>query len=150
MSHLFPYGITLQEGGKVALFPAAEVQFSTKDGDRVSLFLIIDSGATISALPKSDANAFGVEVESGVSTVVAGIEGTPIQGWRHELMIGIGNNTIPIPFLFLDSPDAPRILGREGIFDRFTVVFEEIKRRTGLLSDGMREARNVSTILDTI
>ena len=150
MSHLFSYGITLQEGGKVALFPAAELAFQTKEGDTVSLFLILDSGASISALPKSDAITFGIDVETGMPTAVAGIEGKPIEGWRHELMVMIGIEKISIPFLFLGTDDAPRILGREGIFDRYTVVFEETKRRTALLTTETQEAMRVTEALDSL
>ena len=150
MSHLFPYGIMLQEGGKVALFPAAELAFQTKEGDAVSLFLILDSGASISALPKSDAMTFGIDVESGIPTAVSGIEGKPIEGWRHELLVRIGGERVVIPFLFLGTDDAPRILGREGVFDRYAVVFEETKRRTALLTLATPEATRVTEVLDSL
>lgn len=150
MSHLFSYGIALQEGGKVVLFPVAEVAFPTRNGDAISLFLIIDSGATISALPKSDAQIFGIEAENGIPIAVAGIEGQPIDGWRHEIQVKLGDENIHIPCLFLNTDDAPRVLGREGIFDRFTVVFEETQRRAGLLATGTQEANNTAAILDIL
>lgn len=150
MSHLFPYGITLKEGGKIALFPAAEVALRAKEGEYLSLFLVIDSGATISALPKSDASMLGIVAENGMPIVVGGIEGKPIPGWRHTLSIKLGDEEIKIPFMFLDTDDAPRVLGREGIFDRFSIVFEESKRRTGFLTEGARETIDVTKILDAV
>lgn len=47
-------------------FLPRKFHFPHKDGELVSLFLIIDSGATISALPKSDAAVvLGYSVNSG-------------------------------------------------------------------------------------
>lgn len=134
----------------MALFPAAELAFQTKEGDVVSLFLILDSGASISALPKSDALTFGIDVEAGIPTAVSGIEGKSIEGWRHELLVRIGRERIVIPFLFLGTDDAPRILGREGVFDRYTVIFEESKRRTGLFTTETQEATHVTEVLDSL
>ena len=150
MSHLFPYGITLQEGGRVALFPVAEVALRTKEGEYLSLFLVIDSGATISALPKNDATLLGIVAEQGIPMMVGGIEGNPIKGWRHTLTIKLGDEEINIPFVILDTNEAPRILGREGIFDRYTVVFEESKRRTGMLTKDTQEANQVADALDVL
>lgn len=150
MSHLFPYGITLQEGGKIALFPVAEVSLRTKAGEYLSLFLVVDSGATVSALPKSDAPLLGIVVEDGLPIVVGGIEGNPIKGWRHMLPVKLGGEEINLPFVILDTNEAPRVLGREGIFDRYTIVFEESKRRTGFLAEGAQETVDVAKILDAV
>jgi len=130
MPQIFPYGITLHEDGKIALFPAAEVSFSAKDGESISLFLILDSGATISALPKSDAPMLGINAEQGIPMAIAGIGDGLLRGWRHEITVRIGQETCGLPVVFLDSGRAPRVLGREGIFDRFMIIFEEDKRRS--------------------
>ncbi len=149
MSHVFPYGITLQEGGSIAVFPVAEVTFTTANQEPFSLFLIIDSGATISALPKSDAKIMGVQAEQGAPMAVSGIEGEPLNGWRHTIDVRIHNETISLPVLFLDEEQAPRILGRTGIFDHFTIVFEEGRRRSGLIDKDSSESKRITEILDT-
>ena len=64
-SLVFPYGITLREDGVIETVPVAEVGLKDKRGEWLSLFLIIDSGATISALPKGDALTLGIDVEKG-------------------------------------------------------------------------------------
>lgn len=150
MSHLFPYGITLREGGNIALFPAAEIALRTKEGEYLSLFLVVDSGATVSALPKSDAPLFGIVAENGIPMIVGGIEGNPIKGWRHVLSIKLEDEDMNIPFVILDTNEAPRVLGREGIFDRYTIVFEESKRRTGLIHAETQEAKQVTEALDLL
>jgi hypothetical protein len=80
---MFPYGITLEENGAVYLFPAAEVGFSSPAGGWFTLFLLVDSGAVTSALPKSDAAAFGIDPEKGHKTAIADIAGMPIRGWKQ-------------------------------------------------------------------
>lgn len=150
MSRVFPYGITLHEEGKVALFPAAEVAFHTKESEWLSLFLVVDSGATISALPVSDAQVFGIAVEQGTPMHVYGIGGTPAQGWRHDIRVKLGNEVLTIPFVFLEGEGVPRVLGREGVFDRFLILFDEVRRRTGMLNTGSNEARTVEEILNAL
>lgn len=86
---VFPYGITLREGGSLDTFPAAEVFFFSRDNERLSLFLLIDSGATISALPASDAPILGINEKEGIAVQIAGIDGKPINGWRHEIKVEI-------------------------------------------------------------
>lgn len=147
-SCVFPYRIAIHEMGHVATFPAAEVFFQNQEGEWMSALLLIDSGATISALPKSDAKMFGVTVEKGERMDIRGIGPKPIVGWRHELRIKLQENLFMLPIVFLDNSQTPRVLGREGFFDRFTVVFEEHKRRTGLIAIQTPEARDVSTITD--
>jgi hypothetical protein len=83
---VFPYGITLSADGAIRLFPAARVDFLDHEGEWFTLFLVIDSGAHISALPKSDAHRFGIAVEKGTPAVVASI-GAQTRGWQHELDI---------------------------------------------------------------
>lgn len=150
MSQVFPYGITLQEGGNVALFPAAEVLFQIAEGEHLSLFLIIDSGATISALPKSDAAMLGIDYDRGLPITVAGIGTVPLQGRRHEIFIRLGDEKMKLPVIFLDSVSAPRVLGREGVFSRFTLVFDEDRRRSAFITDATQESKKIRAIIDVI
>jgi len=133
--------------GHVTVFPAAEVFFPTTDGEWAPALLLIDSGAAISALPKSDAKVLGITAEKGTRMTIRGIGQRPLVGWRHELSVQLGANTLVLPLVFLEKSDA-RVLGRIGIFDQFTVVFEESHRRTGLVSGETHEARSIRTMLD--
>jgi hypothetical protein len=139
-SCLFPYGIALHEAGSIGVFPAANVLVQSTAGEWILLFLLIDSGATVSALPKSDAVRLGIEAQKGRPMTVRGVGRKPLRGWRHELTVRLGQNELRVPLAFLDDPQAPRVLGRAGAFDRFTVVFEENRHRTGLLGEHTPEA----------
>jgi hypothetical protein len=83
-STVFAYGITLSGEGAVRLFPAAEVNFLNHEREWFTLFLVIDSGANISALPKRDALTLGIAVEKGAPTIVGSI-GAETRGWQHTV-----------------------------------------------------------------
>ena len=91
-----------------------------------------------------------LEAEKGVLTMVTGIGSEMIQGWKHELPIMLHQEQLTIPVVFLDNEFAPRILGREGVFDRFCVLFQETNRRTGVISNNTKESRAIDRVLDTI
>lgn len=148
--YVFPYGIRLRQGGAIDTFPAAEITFFSIEGEKLSLLLLIDSGAAISALPSTDAPFLGIDAEKGIPMRIAGIDGKIIKGWKHELPVGVGEESVQLPLVFLENKDAPRVLGREGVFDRFLVVFEESKDRTGLIEGHTKESRTISTFLDRI
>lgn len=149
-SIVFPYEIILKENGAIDVLPVAEVGFKSKSGERFSLFLIIDSGATISALPKSDAKILGVEAEKGKPVMISGIGGEKILSWQHNIEVFLKDTSIQFPVVFINKEEAPRILGRAGIFENFTLVFQERKRRTGFLQEGKKEAKLIQKTLDKI
>lgn len=147
---IFPYGIILREGGLLDVFPAAEVSFLTPDSEWITLFLVLDSGATISALPKSDAVALGIDLKKGRPLSITGINGEITAGWQDEHNVRIGKEIIKIPIVFLDNETSPRVLGRAGIFNRFTMVFEGQKKRSGFIRKSSKEAKAITNILDKI
>jgi hypothetical protein len=149
-SHVFPYGIKFQAGGRVELFPAAKITLSNKEEERLSLFLLIDSGATISALPKGAADALGIDVKQGDQIHIFGIGGQEIQGWRHLIpALFEGGETFILPIVFLDD-NIPYILGRDGVFDQFTIIFDESKRRSGFVGKRAQENNAIQKVLDEI
>jgi hypothetical protein len=64
--------------------------------------------------------------------------------------IRLGSEVLEIPLLFVDSETAPRVLGREGVFDHFTIIFEETKHRTGFLGTGSTYAQTMQNLLDQL
>ncbi|OGF62026.1 hypothetical protein A2926_01540 [Candidatus Giovannonibacteria bacterium RIFCSPLOWO2_01_FULL_44_40] len=149
-STVFPYGIVLREGGAVDMFPAVKLLFPYKNGGEVTFLLLIDSGAHMSALPMTDADIIGVRAEDGDLMSVAGINGVPIRGWRHDIPVRCENNFIHLPVVFLDDTLAPRVLGRAGVFEKFTIVFDETKKRSGFLPTDTIEAKSVNKILNNL
>lgn len=149
-SFIFPYGITLKEGGVIDTIPVAEVEFKDKKGEWFSLFLIIDSGATVSALPKSDAIVLGIDVKNGKHIVISGIGNEKLSGWQHNIKVRLKNAIIQLPVVFLDKEVTPRILGRAGIFNCFLLVFEENQKRIAFIKESEKEAKLIQKILNKI
>lgn len=147
---IFPYGIRLQEDGVINIFPAAEVNLSYKNGEKISLIFIIDSGATLSALPKTDAVGLGVIAKNGTALTIAGIGKEKLSGWKHEISVWIADIPIKLPVVFINNALAPRVLGRAGIFDQFTIIFEEEKQRTALFQNNSSRARAIQKIIDKL
>lgn len=147
---VFTYGIQLKENGVVETFPAVRISFFSKDNEKLSLFLIVDSGAIISALPKSDAEVLGIQPENGFPLSISGIGGERLNGWRHEIMGYLKDRMIQLPVVFIDNEFAPRVLGRAGIFNHFTIIFEEEKQRTGFIEKHSSPARDIQKILDKL
>ncbi len=147
---VFPYNIRLQENGTIDTFPIVEIAFPYKKGEWISLFLVIDSGATISALPKSDAEMFGISLDTGIRLLISGVGGEKIVGWKYQITARLGGKDISFPVVFIDNEFSPRVLGRAGIFNRFTIIFEENRQRTGFLENHTNQASHIQKILDKI
>lgn len=145
---VFPYGVTLREGAKIETVPVAQVSFNLQKGESISLFLVIDSGATISALPQSDAEPLGISLDKGEPISISGIGKQSINGWKHEVPIKLGNNAIKIPIAFLEDDSSPRVLGRAGVFEYFTIIFEEDKHRSAFLENSSGRAKEISKMLN--
>lgn len=147
---IFPYGIKLEESGLVQIFPAAEIFFQYKNEGLISLIFLIDSGASISSLPKNDANVFGIDYKKGKKILISGINKEPMIAFKHELKAFFKNEMIKLPVVFIDSDFAPRVLGREGVFNNFTIIFEEKEKRTGFIKNPSSQSEKVKKIIDDL
>ena len=127
---IFPYGIRFQEDGRIEVFPAAELFVLGRNGRGLHAVFHIDSGATTSIMPASDADALGINTKTGKKFIVRGITGEPLVGYRHTASVQFDNHRIKIPVIFIEHIAVPRIIGREDIFIRFGILFDEAKRRT--------------------
>lgn len=112
--------------------------------------MLIDSGATVSAMPKSIASLLGIKLKAGEPIHIFGIGGRSIRAWRHEILVTLGNEVIKLPVAFMNSNNSPRVLGREGIFDQYTVIFEETKQQSAFLGDKTEEADHVQKVVSRV
>jgi Aspartyl protease len=141
--HIFPYGIRFREDRHIELFPAAELLMKGRRTQGIRAVFHIDSGATVSVLPSSDAKALGLPLRSGKKTVVRGIGGEPLIGYQHMIAVHLDEEKIKMPVVFVDHDRLPRILGRDGVFGRFAVMFDEARRRVSFI-----DAEKERTMID--
>ena len=125
----FPFGLRFQEDGKIGTFPVAQGRVKKQRGGQdLYVAFLVDSGATISVLPVSDAEVLRTDISSGKKIIVRGLGATDFVGWQHTLTCMIGTRTFDMPVVFVDHPATPRILGRQGVFEQFLILFDEERR----------------------
>lgn len=134
-SIVFRYGIRFQEDSRIAVFPAAEARIQgSRSSETLYGIFLIDSGAAVSVLPVGDAELLGIRLTKGRRTVVRGLGATDFLGYRHVITYTFEHTAIRLPVVFIDHPATLRILGREGLFEKYLIVFDESKHRTLFLS----------------
>lgn len=144
---IFPYGVRFQENGRIETFPAADIIVLGRNKKGLRAIFHIDSGATTSVLPGSDAEALEINIEAGIKTVIRGVSGEPITGYKHIIIIQFDNHKIKIPAIFTENNLIPRILGREGFFNYFGVLFHENKNRVVFL-DERKERKIINSLFE--
>ncbi len=85
---------------------------------------LVDSGADVSMVPKSMADWVGVELKGLNRHRSYGIEGKGLNVHEGSLMIRLGNVDVKVPCLYSSQENTPLLLGRAGIFDHFTLIFD--------------------------
>jgi len=118
-----PYQQTLYKHFGNAINPQIKLPVKTIKGYKEMEFLI-DSGAVVSALPKTLAEDLGVELTELPRITIEGFAGQKTFAYRGEFVIKIGREEVPIPVVFSENPQANNILGRIGFFDQFNITFD--------------------------
>lgn len=144
---VFPYGVRFQENGRIETFPAIEISILGPRKTGIRTLFHIDSGATTSILPESDGDVLGIDIKGGKKAVVRGIASESLVGYRHFVVVQFGQLKIKIPVIFIENILVPRILGREDVFPRFGIVFDESKHRTAFLNTE-KERKTIDALFD--
>lgn len=146
MRFVCPYGVRFQEDERIEIFPAAEVSVLGRGASGLRATFHIDSGATVSILPASDAAVLGLRLSHGKRVIIRGIGDSLLSGYRHAVTFRLNGRSVRVPAVFVEHVATPRILGREGIFTVFSILFDEARRRVGFL-DGVEMRKQVDHIL---
>ncbi len=118
-----PYQQTLYKHFGNAINPQVTLPVKTITGYREVEFLI-DSGAVVSALPKTMAEELGVDLTNLPRITIEGFAGQKTFAYKGEFVIKIGAEEVNIPVVFSENPQTNNILGRIGFFDEFNVEFD--------------------------
>ncbi len=96
--------------------------------------MIIDTGADYSILPRTYADALGIDLLRDCSAHrTLGIGGTERIFLYRSQAARLGNYARKIPIGFLDRESGPALLGRHEFFETFKVVFaDHVARFTDL------------------
>lgn len=110
------------------LRPVADVSLKTKNGSWIEFHPYIDSGADVIMIPLSLGKLLGFEVndESKIEQI-GGIRGSvPVIYTKAALKIGDQEILSQVGWALIE--DVPPLLGREGVFDAFRVIFDQKQR----------------------
>ncbi len=113
--------------------PVLDLAFKEKQGSNLYSF-ILDSGADISLAPRQLAERIGLSWSRGSRISLTGISPRPecsVDGRIHEVGAILPDLALELafPMCFADG-NAPYLIGREGFFDRFKIIFDKKKQRT--------------------
>ncbi|MFC1627130.1 aspartyl protease family protein [Patescibacteria group bacterium] len=117
-----PYQQTLYKHFGNAINPQVELPVKTVKGYKDVKFLI-DSGAVVSALPKTMSTDLGANLSELPRITIEGFAGQKTFAYKGEFVIKVGKEEVAIPVVFSENPNASNILGRIGFFDQFNVEF---------------------------
>lgn len=104
--------------------PIAQVFFLSKKNQWIESWMIIDTGADYSLLPKFMAEKLGVNLEKDCQKFYTrGIGGEEKVYLKKNLKVKIGSWEKVVPVGFLDKENIPPLLGRQGFLETFEVLF---------------------------
>ncbi|MBI4439686.1 hypothetical protein HY638_01830 [Candidatus Woesearchaeota archaeon] len=126
MTISFRYKAVKRPNGGIVKSPSIPITLIGKDSlDTVAL---LDSGADISAIPRSLAESLGVNLNGEVSnTYGIGGKARSIES-KEKILVQKGHERyefdLPLKVI-LDEYDFPVLLGRHGFFDKFVITFDQ-------------------------
>lgn len=108
-------------------FPVIPLRFCL-DKKIVGSSALVDSGATISIFRGDIADYLGLRIEKGKEIFLSGVGGR-IRGYIHKLKIELAGKKFLCPIVFSHEFTVSfNLLGREGLFKHFQIVFDEKKK----------------------
>jgi len=140
----FPYRLQLREEGEIIPLPLVPARFFSNK-ESVEFLLLLDSGAEISLLTKEDAELLGINLEKGERVKLRGIGGS-IDGFKHLVKMVIGEIKLKAPAVFANVDS--RVLGREEVFDKFFILFDEEVKQTIFIRRNLESQKELKKIFN--
>ena len=110
--------------------PLLDVKFFNGNLD-IRVRGMLDTGATITLINKSWADALRIDWKSGEKIKLFGIVGEKIPVYVHEMemeVLGLDNSRKPTKVAFIDSPNVGILLGQIGFFENYNTAFSYSKK----------------------
>lgn len=106
--------------------------FVTRADRFIPIYALIDSGAIVSLFNSGIGRALGIEIEKGEIFRPTGIGGQ-ILSYMHEVILKIGDVEVKTKVAFTDQLALNvNLLGREGFFNAFSVLFNDKEKAVTL------------------
>ncbi len=105
--------------------PVADVLIKSERGEWIEFHPFIDSGADITLLPYSFGLMLGFKKEIGELHELKGVRGIGVPVIVKRVKMKIGNIELEPRVAWVLIEEAPPLLGRLDIFDKFNITFRE-------------------------
>jgi|SRR3989344_7025830 len=128
MSFKFPYQFRLIDNHKIP-YPVVTIFLQTIRGKRGYSF-IMDTGADNLTLPIYMITLLGIKKGSLVESESQGIGKELVKTWEGKIPINFCGKQFIIHCSFTDNNKTPLLLGKENIFDKFNIIFDNDKEMT--------------------
>ncbi len=122
-----PYKNTLYENFGFVQNPRVTLPLKTNNGYTKTTFLL-DSGAVVSTMPIQAAHDTGVDLSRAKRITLQGFSGVPSFAYLGTITVTIGDSDYELPASFTESNSTTYILGRKGLFDDFSIMFNHEER----------------------
>lgn len=110
-------------------YPAVVLTLKTIQGKKRFMF-IMDTGSDMMVLPKYMKYRLDIDRTKLRKSIAYGISGKAVATEEIELPVNFCGETFSIRASFTDNNQTPFLLGKEGIFDRFNITFDNDERVT--------------------
>ena len=105
-------------------YPIIDLIIENKD-KKIRTHAIVDTGASISIFRSEIAETIGINLEDGEKRIFQGAS-SKLVGYVHEVKLTINNYSFRCKMAFSDDLQTGlNLLGRESVFDKFILLFNE-------------------------
>ena len=109
---------------KASYYPIVEFVMENK-GNKIRTDAVVDSGASISIFKSEIAKAIGINLKDGEKRVFQGAS-SKLVGYIHKVRLMVNNCSFECKIAFSDDLQTSfNLLGRESVFDKFLITFNE-------------------------
>jgi predicted aspartyl protease len=106
--------------------PEAElmIPIEGKSGGEVEYPFLLDTGAVVSSLPREMAEKLGYDLAFLPRQTFKGFGNTTSFAYEGEITLRFGSKIVRVPVVFTEASGSRALLGRKGMFDKFTIVVD--------------------------
>jgi hypothetical protein len=121
---VLPYTTKSYAGYGRVFEPELELKVLGNDKTDTQITFLLDSGAVVSTLPISYVETLGKNVDNAQRIVLRGFGDKRTFGYMSNMTLEINKVPLTVPVVFSEGETSKKILGRNGFFDEFTIVFD--------------------------
>lgn len=104
--------------------PVAQVFFISRKGSWYEIWMLVDTGADYTLLPKYVSKRLGIDLQKECRTFhTAGIGGSERVYFLKRIKVKLGEWERRVPVGFLDRDDIPPLMGRHLFLETFEALF---------------------------